>query len=659
MEPAVKDRGDWPLRLMFNWRFDWAKIKKVAGQVKILRDLSDSIIADDQGSKIKQVLGGELIEFRAEQPHVCGKVEPVILEQCLEKIKVFTTRPDTLFGATYLVAAPEHPLIKNLKFKIKNWPAVENYVTEASKRSEIERTAEGKDKTGIKIDGLEAINPANGEHLPIYAADYVLADYGFGAIMAVPAHDTRDWAFAKKFKLPIKLVIWDRSKLGDKSEQVVENVLDQAYLGEGILVNSGDFSGLPNDRAKGAITKFVRGRIVNKYKLRDWIFSRQRYWGEPIPMVFCAACQIKRPETAGWVPVPAKDLPVTLPAVKNYQPTDNGESPLAGISSWVKTKCPVCGGPARRETDTMPNWAGSSWYFLRYLDPKNTKAFADPKKLKYWLPVDWYNGGMEHTTLHLLYSRFWHKFLYDQGLVPTSEPYHKRTSHGLILAAGGEKMSKSKGNVINPDEIVKAYGADTLRLYEMFMGPFDQAITWGTDNIIGSRRFLDRVWRLSSKLGVNSVSDFSSNLQKTIQKVSADIELMSFNTAISAMMTLLNQAEKSPTISRGDYKLFLKILSPFAPHLTEELWSGLGEKRSIHLAPWPVFDASKIKLGLIKIVVQINGKVRDSFEVEVGTSEAQVKKLALQRPIIEQWTKDQKISRMVYVPEKLLNLVLV
>jgi len=680
IEPAVKNRESWPLRLIFNWRFTWPKIKKNAGWVKILRDLKDPLIADNQGLRIQQELGGDLIEFEAEKAHVCGKVEPVVLEHCLEKIKIFTTRPDTLFGATYLVLAPEHQIIQNLirqpSKKIKNLPAIKNYLTKTKKRTEIERTAEGRDKTGVKIEGLEAINPANGEIIPIYIADYVLVDYGFGAIMAVPAHDQRDWVFAKKFKLPIKLVIWDRQKLTDKSSQIVEDVLEQAYVGEGILVNSDNFSGLSNQKAKIAITKFVRGHLVTKYKLRDWVFSRQRYWGEPIPIIHCANCALNNPVGRGIVPVPEKDLPVKLPVVKSYAPTGTGESPLADITNWVRVKCPVCGAWAKRETNTMPQWAGSSWYYLRFIDPTNKKFLADPKKLQAWLGagsplrnlsqaniggVSMYVGGVEHATRHLIYARFWHKFLFDLKIAPGSEPFSQLKNQGLVLGPDGRKMSKRWSNVINPDDVVRDYGADSLRLYEMFMGPFEQSKNWNSDNLMGVRRFLDRVWRLSfkvSKTDIKIASDLESLQQKTIQKVSQDIENFSFNTAVSTLMIMANNLELAETISRSLFKDFLKLLAPLAPHLTEELWSNLGEKRSIHLATWPIFEPSKIKINSFKIIIQINGKVRDSFQVEVGTSEAEIKKLALLRPIIIQWTKDQKISRMVYVPDKLLNLVL-
>ncbi|MDD5344292.1 MAG: leucine--tRNA ligase, partial [Smithella sp.] len=502
------------------------------------------------------------------------------------KIKVFTTRADTLFGATYVVLAPEHPLVTKFLGQVKNKKEVEEYIKKAKKKSEIERTADEKEKTGVELKGIKAINPANDEEVPVFIADYVLPDYGTGAIMAVPAHDERDFAFAKKYNLPIRQVITDADLLEGEPKDF--------YDGEGILIHSSkQFDYMGSEEARKKITEFVGGKIVTKFKLRDWVFSRQRYWGEPIPLVNCEKC--------GLVPVPDKDLPIKLPEVKSYKPTDTGESPLASISKWVNTKCPKCGGKAKRETDTMPNWAGSSWYYLRYTDPKNNKIFADKKKLKYWTPIDWYNGGMEHTTLHLLYSRFWHKFLYDLKLVPTVEPYQKRTSHGMILGEGGVKMSKSLGNVVNPDDIVKTYGADTLRVYEMFMGPFEEAVAWSTESIIGSRRFIEKVWRIAEKIAKQQLFHGSHSnlnvvhepniayaekssasqslkklLHKTIKKVSEDIENMRFNTAISAMMILATEMEKVENINAEYYKKFLQILAPFAPHITEKIWSDLG-----------------------------------------------------------------------------------
>ncbi len=554
-----------------------------------------------------------------------------------EKIKVFTTRADTLFGVTYVVLAPEHELVNNLKSQIANWSEVEKYVKDVKKKTDIERTDEGKEKTGVELKGIVAINPSNNEEVPVYVADYVLPHYGTGAVMAVPAHDERDRDFSLKFNLPII----DRP-LVDLNE----------------------------------ITEKVGGKIVTKFKLRDWVFSRQRYWGEPIPIVNCEKC--------GYVPLGEKDLPLELPKVKSYAPTDNGESPLANIGSWVNTKCPKCKGKAKRETDTMPNWAGSSWYFLRYTDPKNKKEFANMKVLKYWMKngVDWYNGGMEHTTLHLLYSRFWHKFLYDLKVVPTSEPYMKRTSHGMILAEGGAKMSKSVGNTVNPDEIVKLYGADTLRMYEMFMGPFDQAVSWSTESMIGPRRFLERVWRLGvknlemgqnrSRVGApgervkrddfdpaaNSSQALQTTLNKTIKKVTEDIEGMNFNTAVSSMMVLLNEMEKCESINIKDYKIFLQILAPFAPHIAEDLWVQMGEKKSIHLSKWPKFDPKKLESETVKIGVQVNGKVRAELVINKDESEDSVKEMAMQDENVIKWIEGKEIKKIIYVKGRLLNIVI-
>lgn len=522
-------------------------------------------------------------------------------------IKVFTTRPDTIFGATYLVLAPEHEMVQKLKSQITNWSEeVEKYVKEVKNKTDIERTNEDKVKTGIELKGIKAINPANKEGIPVWVADYVLPHYGTGAIMAVPADDERDREFAEKFKLPI---IKDYKKAGFE-----------------------DF-----------------GKRITKFKLRDWVFSRQRYWGEPIPVVFCDKC--------GTIPVPEKDLPVELPKVKNYQPTDSGESPLANISKWVNTKCPKCKGKAKRETDTMPNWAGSSWYYLRYVDTKNKKEFADKKNLKYWTPVDWYNGGNEHTTLHLLYSRFWHKFLFDLKLVPTGEPYKKRTSHGMILADDGTKFSKSKGNGVNPEDVVKNYGADSLRLYEMFMGPFDQAVSWNRDGMVGPRRFLERVWKISQKLSKNSSLSVLKLLNKTIKKVGEDIDAMRFNTAISSMMVLVNEMDKEE-VGVKDYKKFLQILAPFAPHIAEELWYMLGEKKTVHLSLWPKVDESLLEDKEIKIVVQINGKVRTEIMINVDESEEEIKKQAISNDIVLKFTNGGEVKKVIYVKNRLINIVL-
>jgi leucyl-tRNA synthetase len=561
----------------------------------------------------------------------------------IQNIEVFTTRPDTVFGATYLVLAPDHEILKSLSSQINNWNRVEEYAIQTKNKTEIELTAEGKEKTGVKLMGIRAINPANKKEIPIYVADYVLAHYGTGAIMAVPAHDARDFEFANRYDLPIVPVIVPLGQLEIKRE---------LYTGGGIMVNSEQFNGLSVEKVKDRITEFAGGRVKTTYKLRDWVFSRQRYWGEPIPVIICPDC--------GVVPVPEKELPVKLPNVKEYKPTETGESPLAAVTKWVNVKCPKCKGKAKRETDTMPNWAGSSWYFLRYIDPKNKKVFADKNKLKYWTPVDWYNGGMEHTTLHLLYSRFWHKFLYDIGMVPTKEPYQKRTSHGLILADGGEKMSKSKGNVINPDSIVSTLGADTLRVYEMFMGPFSEAIAWNPDGVVGSRRFLERVWRAGNKVTSDEKitnEDVSILLNQTIKKVGEDIEEMKFNTAISAMMILLNEFEKHEVILKSYYESFLILLSPFTPHIAEELWVILGNSKSIHLSAWPKYKLDHKRKEKIKIVVQVNSKIRDFVSVSPDMDDEILKELVLKGENVKKWISGQEIKKVVVVKNKLVNIV--
>ncbi|MEK7213916.1 MAG: class I tRNA ligase family protein [Patescibacteria group bacterium] len=554
-----------------------------------------------------------LEKIKIQQRNWIGKSEGAEIDfpvKCFDKkIKVFTTRPDTIFGVTYIVLSPEHYLVNELISKISNKLEVEKYIKNTKNKNEIERTDAKSEKTGIELKGVKAINPANKEEIPIWIADYVLANYGTGAVMAVPAHDERDKQFALKYTLPIKEI-----DLANKEEM---------------------------------ISKY--GKPITKFKLRDWIFSRQRYWGEPIPVVHCEKC--------GIVPLNEKDLPLKLPKVKNYQPTETGESPLATISKWVNTKCPKCKGKAKRETDTMPNWAGSSWYYLRYIDTKNKKAFADSKKLKYWTPVDWYNGGMEHTTLHLLYSRFWHKFLFDEGLVPTNEPYKKRTSHGMILTEEGEKMSKSKGNIINPDEIVKNLGADTLRIHEMFIGPFDQAIAWNSDTIAGSRRFLEKVWKLQEKIGKDSNENIEILIRKTIKKVTEDIEGMRFNTAISSMMILVNEFEKQSEIDKIDYEILLKLLAPFAPHITEEIWLILGNKKSIHLSSWPKYDESKLVESVFKIMIQINGKVRGQIESNADISDQELEKTAINKPEIKKWIEGKTIKKMIIIKGKLINIV--
>jgi len=790
---------------------------------------------DGERTEFLKQRGFQVVRFRNEEilSNISGTLEKIEehlkalpFGEGLGGVKVFTTRADTLFGVTYVVLAPEHELIKNLKLKITNYNEVEKYVEEVKNKSELSRTNTSEQKTGVELKGIKAINPANNEEIPVWVADYVLPQYGTGAVMAVPAHDERDFEFAKKFNLPIlEVVVPDRvdfknppqrgkkniprrtvqvvlrrpsdgkiiilhwkhnswktliiggvengedllqaatrevqeetgyknikfiKKLGDmyaeyfashKNENrrayatgFLFDIIDEEknkisieekskhepvwlsveqamkivigveppifltrleqnswfYDGEGTLINSNSFVGLSSKEARKKITEFVGGKIVTKYKLRDWIFSRQRYWGEPIPLVYCENCakQTCQPGrstclNAGWVPVPEKDLPVKLPDIKNYKPTNTGESPLTAIEKWVNTTCPTCGGKAKRETDTMPNWAGSSWYYLRYCDPENNKEFASQKKLDYWMPVDWYNGGTEHTTLHLLYSRFWHKFLYDLKLVPSSEPYKKRTSHGLILGENGEKMSKSRGNVINPDGIVKTYGADTLRLYEMFIGPFDQDAPWSTESIIGVRRFLERMWRVAllakdffgPRVALRAQPDTQKSsansaileklLHKTIKKVGEDIEKMSFNTAISAMMILMNEMEKSNKVTIKDYKIFLKLLSPFAPHIAEELWqrsqtskkSPKSDFKSIHLESWPEYDEAKIKDKEVKIAVQINGKTRTELAVPADITKEQVCVKALELPAVQKWLAGRNPQKTIYIPGRILNIV--
>ncbi len=589
-----------------------------------------------------------LEKIKIQQRNWIGKSEGAEIEFKIKnsdkKIKVFTTRPDTLFGVTYVVLAPENELVQQLSSQVKNWQEVDKYIKEVKGRPEMERTADGKDKTGIELKGIKIINPVNGEEFPVFVADYVLGGYGTGAVMAVPAHDDRDFAFAKKYNLPIKEVI----SLGGEASKSAE----QAYIESGVMINSGKFNGRNNEEIMSEITKFAGGKMTTTYKLRDWIFSRQHYWGEPIPVVHCEKC--------GIVALKEKDLPLKLPLVKKYQPTDTGESPLALISKWVNTKCPKCGGKAKRETDTMPNWAGSSWYYLRYADPKNKKEFANIEKLKYWTPVDWYNGGMEHTTLHLLYSRFWHKFLFDLKLVPTNEPYQKRTSQGFVLGEDGEKMSKSRGNVINPDEIVKNLGADSLRTYEMFMGPFDQSITWSSDNIVGSKRFLEKVWKLQDRVTDNfsDSEEIITLINKTIKKVGEDIESMNFNTAISGMMIFANGLENQEKISRETYLDFIKILSPFTPHICEEIWAKFGNKKSITLADWPKWESSKIVSGKIKMPIQINGKVRGVIDVNSDLNEDEITKIALSNKDIFKWTLETPIKKTIFVKNKIINFII-
>ncbi len=569
-----------------------------------------------------------------------------------DDIVVFTTRPDTLFGATYMVISPEHRFVQDWKDRLANWEQVDAYIQEAARKSDFERTelAADKEKTGVELQGVRAVNPVNGREIPIFISDYVLSSYGTGAIMAVPAHDTRDWAFAKKFGCEIIEVVSGG-----------EDVQKEAFTAKddtGILVNSEFLNGLTVKQAIPVITKWLEDKCIGhqqvNYKLRDWVFSRQRYWGEPIPMVWCDRC--------GWVPLPEEQLPLLLPDVDSYEPTDTGESPLSKMTDWVSTTCPHCGGPARRETDTMPQWAGSSWYFLRYMDPHNREALASRQALDYWSPVDWYNGGMEHTTLHLLYSRFWHKFLYDIGVVPTKEPYQKRTSHGMILGEGGEKMSKSRGNVVNPNDVVAEYGADTMRLYIMFIGDFEKAAAWSAKAVKGCKRFLDRVWNLADQLngGAEYSASNESALHKAIKKVSDDIEAMKFNTAIATLMALVNDFYANGC-SRSDYAALLLMLSPFAPHIAEELWENLGfaaEKGGMACRQsWPVYDASKTVADQVNMAVQVGGKLRATITVPLDSEQEAVVAAAMEDAKVRKFTEHMDVVKVILVKNKLVNLI--
>ncbi len=602
-----------------------------------------------------------------------------------DKLRIYTTRPDTLFGATYMVISPEHPILEKWQDKLSNLDAVKAYQAEAARKSDFERTELAKNKTGVCLEGVRAINPVNGREIPIFISDYVLISYGTGAIMAVPAHDTRDWEFAKKFDLPIIEVV--------KGGNVEEAAFTDCETG--VMVNSDFLDGLSVEDAKVRIAEYLEEKGVGEkkvnFKLRDWVFSRQRYWGEPIPLVWCDHCN-------EWVPIPEEQLPLTLPDVDSYEPTDNGESPLAKIDEWVNTTCPKCGGPAKRETDTMPQWAGSSWYFLRYCDPHNDKEFASKEALEYWTPVNWYNGGMEHTTLHLLYSRFWHKFLYDIGVVPTKEPYQKRTSHGMILGLNphsfvnlsaeeqkslieqfgdekaaqkhlvekfGEmadhpivKMSKSLGNVVNPDDVVKQYGADTMRLYEMFIGDFEKAAPWQESSVRGCKRFLDRTWALSEKTVKGKIRpEMECIINKTIKKVSEDIESLKFNTAIAAMMALLNEFESKGGVTGEEFGVFIKLLNPFAPHITEELWEKGGFGGTMTEQAWPIFDESKCVEQTVEIAIQINGKVRARISLAANVSSDEAIAAAKAAPSCTEYLDGKQVVKEIYVPGRLVNIV--
>ena len=562
-----------------------------------------------------------------------------------DKLLIYTTRPDTLFGATYMVMSPEHPYIEKWADRITNMDAVREYQEVSARKSDFERTEMAKDKTGVRLEGVAAINPVNGKEIPIFISDYVLMSYGTGAIMAVPGHDTRDWEFAKKFGLPIIEVV----KGGDVEKEAFTD------CATGIMVNSGFLDGLTVEEAKKTIIKWLeeqkKGETKVNYKLRDWVFSRQRYWGEPIPLVNCPKC--------GWVAIPESELPLRLPEVESYEPTDNGESPLAKLTDWVKTTCPCCGGPAERETDTMPQWAGSSWYFLRYCDPHNVNALAAKEALDYWMPVDWYNGGMEHTTLHLLYSRFWHKFLYDIGVVSCKEPYAKRTSHGMILGENGEKMSKSRGNVVNPDDVVAQYGADTLRMYEMFIGDFEKTAPWNTSSIKGSKRFLERVAALTDMMTPEEgySPELEGSFHKMIKKVSEDIEGLKCNTAIAAMMSVLNEIYDKGSVTRGELMTFITLLNPFAPHLTEEINEVLGNREMLARAKWPEYDPAKCVDAAVEIAVQVSGKIKARLMIPTDSTEEAVKALVMADANVQTALAGKTVIKEIYVKGKLYNIV--
>ncbi|MDO5707437.1 MAG: leucine--tRNA ligase [Andreesenia angusta] len=589
-----------------------------------------------------------LDKIKAQQINWIGKSEGMEIDFELstgDKLRVYTTRPDTLYGVSYMVISPEHSIIDKLKNQIENMDEIEEYKEYASKKSDFERTELAKTKTGVEIKGIKAINPVSKEEIPVWISDYVLVSYGTGAVMSVPGHDTRDWEFAKKFDLPIIEVV----KGG--------NIEEEAYTdtNTGIIVNSELINGLEVKEAKEKISKYLEengiGKKKTNYKLRDWVFSRQRYWGEPIPMVHCDSC--------GWVPVPEEELPVVLPEVESYEPSDDGESPLSKIDNWVNTECPNCKKAAKRETDTMPQWAGSSWYFLRYIDPNNDKEFANRDKLDYWMPVDWYNGGMEHTTLHLLYSRFWYKFLYDLDLVPGKEPYNKRTSHGMILGENNEKMSKSRGNVVNPDEVVEEFGADTLRLYEMFIGDFEKSVSWSENGVKGCRRFLERVWKLQDILveGNEYSKELESNFHKTIKKVSQDYENMKYNTGIASLMTLLNDINSNGKLNKEEFKTFLILLNPVSPHITEELWEIAGFEGYLNETTWPIWDEEKTIDDIIEMAVQVNGKVRGIIEISKEASKEEANEKALSNDKVKSFIEGKNIVKEIYVPGRIYNIV--
>lgn len=619
-------------------------VRKVKNQWMLkITDYAEKLIKDlDLVDYIEKV--------KIQQKNWIGKSEGMEIDFKItadeKRLKVYTTRPDTLYGVTYMVISPEHPIIDELKDKILNMDDMEEYKIYASKKSDFERTELIKEKTGVCIKGIKAINPATGKEIPIWISDYVLMSYGTGAIMAVPAHDSRDFEFAKKFNLDIKEVV----EGGDIEKEAYTDIES------GIMVNSEFLNGLSLEEAKKKITARLEeegiGQRKINYKLRDWVFSRQRYWGEPIPLVYCEKC--------GWVPIKEEDLPVLLPEVESYEPTDNGESPLSKIESWVQTTCPKCGGKAERETDTMPQWAGSSWYFLRYTDPHNSEELASKENINYWLPVDWYNGGMEHTTLHLLYSRFWHKFLYDYSIVSTPEPYMKRTSHGMILGENNEKMSKSRGNVVNPDEIIEEYGADTLRVYEMFIGDFEKSVPWSNNGLKGCRRFIERVWGLQNivKEGTEYSKELESIMHKTIKKVSIDCEQLKFNTAVACLMSLINKIYDIGSINKEEYKTLLILVNPISPHVTEEIWSVLNFEGKISNQSWPKWDEAKTIDNEVEIAVQINGKVKGRMLISIEDS-AEIVKEKIQKDLkLKSYLSNNTIIKEIYIPQKIYNIVM-
>ncbi len=680
VDPKFKDHAR-NFEKKFDWKFDNKKIHENVGHVTILHDRNDEAISLQQAERLGETLGLPINIVEAQDSHFCGVREPEILKVILPSIKIFTTRPDTLFGATYLVLAPEHPIMKNLKFGILNLEEIKNYQEKANKKTDLERTAHEKEKTGVELKGIKAVNPATKEEIPIWIADYVLAHYGTGAIMAVPAHDERDFQFAQKFNLPIKRVISHiviqfnapphHGHYPSPSGESDRNV----YSGLGELVNSGEFDGMDSEEAKWKIAdKFGERRV--DYKLRDWVFSRQRYWGEPIPLVFCEHCaeRIKNNESGikeefsegellnpGWIAVPDEALPVKLPEVKSYEPSGTGESPLANLKEWVETTCPKCGGAGKRETNTMPQWAGSSWYYLRYIDPRNATVFVDKEKEKHWSPVDLYVGGADHATRHLIYARFWHKVLFDLGFVAHAEPFMRLKNQGNIQGEDGRKMSKRWGNVVNPDDIVERFGADTLRVYEMFMGPFEEAIAWNTDAIAGSRRFLERVWRLQGKATRDKEQETSKKIErllhKTIKKVSDDIEHFKFNTAISALMIFANELEKEDTFPLSTFHFLLLLLSPLAPHIAEELWRETKGEGFISEVAWPRYESDKMEDEEMTIVVQVDGRVRGSFIATAGTSEEEIKRQAQELPAVLKWVGGVALPKIIYVPGRLVNIV--